>query len=190
MDTLNDPSPQSGYSHPLQVADLPKNRVRVFSLDLDPKELALIAQELGIIELRKMRFEGELAYNDQGEIVLSADLGITATQACVVTLEPVKTRIDEKITRRFSPQIVEREEEHQMLEDEDENIDPLGSVIDLGLVLTESIALNLQDFPRVEGAELSQKTFAEPGIVPLQDEDTKPFASLAALKEKLDKGDG
>lgn len=178
-------SQEPGFSHPLMVADLPKNRARTFDLDLSDGDLAVIVDDLGILDLAKLRFTGEIAFNDQGEAEVTADLGVTATQACVVTLEPVKTRIDEKITRRFSPHMEPRADEYQMLEDEDENVDPLTDVIDLGLILTESIALNLPDFPRVEGAELSQTTFAEDGVTPLEDEDTKPFASLAALKDKL-----
>lgn len=185
MSQSSETSQEPGYSHPLEVAALPKNRTRKFNLELTSEELAALAGDLDILGLSKLRFCGEIAYNDQGEIVVEADLGVTASQACVVTLNPVKTRIDEAITRRFTPNWQVKEEDHQMLEEDDENVDPLGDVIDLGLILTEGIALNLPDFPRSEGAELKQKTFAEPGVEPLQDEDTKPFASLAALKDKL-----
>ena len=189
MSTPTEISQINRFSHPLDVADLPKNRERTFDLKLTADDIAMIVDELGVLSLSKLRFSGEIAFNDQGEAVLTADLGVSATQACVVTLEPVKTRIDKAVIRRFSPNIEPKEEDHQMLEEDDENVDPLGDVIDLGKVLSESIALNLPDFPRAEGAELSQKTFAEPGVEPLEDEDTKPFASLAALKDKLSSGD-
>ncbi len=178
---------QLGYSHAIDVSDLPKNRTRRFALNLDETELAALADDLRILGVKKLKFEGEIAYNDQGEVVVRADLGATATQACVVTLEPVRTRIDEEIVRRFSPDLEALSEVGQMLPEEDENVDPLGDVIDLGLVLVESIALNLPDFPRVDGAELKQRVFAEPGVAPLTDEDAKPFAGLAALKDKLSK---
>jgi len=176
---------EEGFSHPLVVAELPKNRARTFKLKPGSDDLAKLVEVLGILGLSKVRFEGEIAFNDQGEAVLTADLGASASQACVVTLEPVKTRIDTQVIRRFSPHMETRPEEYQMLEDEDENVDPLGDIIDLGAVLSEGIALNLPDFPRSEGAALEQQTFAEPGVTPLEDEDTKPFASLAALKDKL-----
>ncbi len=188
MSTSDENAVFEGFSHPLAVADLPKNRARSFKLDLGGDEVAAIVKALGISGLSKLRFEGELAFNDQGELVLTADLGASATQACVVSLEPVKTRIDTEVIRRFSPHMESRPEEYQMLEDEDENVDPLDDIIDLGAVLSEAIALNLPDFPRSKDAELAQKTFTEPGVTPLEDEDTKPFASLAALKDKLKSG--
>jgi len=184
-EALRDP----GFSYPLKVADLPKNAPRGFSLELTAQDLESIAKDLGILDLKKLRFEGALAFNGQGEVVVTADLGVSAVQACVVTLEPVKSRIDEQITRRFSPHLEPAGDDHQMLPDDDENVDALGDIIDLGAILIESIALNLPDFPRAEGAELEQKTFAEPGVIALEDEDTKPFASLAALKDKLSSDD-
>jgi hypothetical protein len=36
---------------------------------------------------------------------------------------------------------------------------------------------------------LGQITVAEEGITPLEDEDTKPFAGLAALRDKMEKGE-
>ena len=189
MSTPTKDSTAPGFSHPIAVADLPKNRAREFALELTSKDLATISADLDILDLKKLKFLGELAYNDQGEVVLNANLGATATQACVITLEPVRTRIDAQITSRFSPHLDQTEEEQQMLPEDDENIDPLEQAIDLGLVLTEAIALNLPDFPRSEGAELAQRTFAEPGVTPLENKDTKPFASLAALKDKLSSDD-
>lgn len=174
-----------GYTHEITVSDLPKNRAFSFNLTPDAAELTLLAEDLDIPNIQKLRFEGTLEFNDTGTLTLLADLGATVTQSCVVSLEPVKTRIDTEITRRFVPDLDITEEEHQMLPDDDENTDPLMPQIDLGLVLLESVALNLPDFPRIPGAELKQKTFTAPGVTPLTDEDAKPFASLAALKDKL-----
>jgi len=173
------------FKHEILVADLPKNRPYDFELSPKPKDLKALAAELDILDVSKLRFNGTLEFSDLGELKLTADLGVSVTQACVVSLEPVKSRIDEAITRRFIKLDDEFEEERQMLPEEDENTDPMTSVIDLGLVMLESIALNLPDFPRIEGAELKQKTFTEAGAIPMTDEDTKPFAGLAALKDKL-----
>ncbi len=41
-------------------------------------------------------------------------------------------------------------------------------------------------YPRADGAELGEAVFAEDGAEPLSDEDVKPFAGLAALRDKLD----
>ncbi len=170
----------------LVVNDLPKARPFIFQLA--PKEDAMdqTAEALGILGVRKLRFSGEIEFNAHGEVVVTADLGVTVTQECVVTLEPVRTRIDAPVVRRFSPDMPDVSEDHQLLEDEDENLEPLGDEIDLRGIMVEAIALNLPDFPRVEGAELKQRTFAAPGVTPMEDEDAKPFAGLAALKAELE----
>ncbi|MCX8227096.1 MAG: DUF177 domain-containing protein, partial [Sulfitobacter sp.] len=36
------------------------------------------------------------------------------------------------------------------------------------------------------GAELGQAVYAEPGVAPMTDEDARPFAGLAQLREKLE----
>lgn len=177
----------SDSEHILVVSNLPKKKSHVFQIEPSTSELDALAAELDVLGLKKLRFAGQVKFNDFGELVLTADLGVTATQECVVSLEPVRTRIDTKVTRRFSPDYEPAGEDRQMLEDEDENIDPLTETIDLGEILSESIALNLPDFPRAEGAALKQNTFAAKGVVPLEDEDTKPFAGLAALKDKIEK---
>ena len=68
---------------------------------------------------------------------------------------------------------------------EDDSIEPLRAEIDLGAILEESLALNLPAYPRKEGTEAGQMAFTEPGKTPLTDEDVKPFAGLADLRDKL-----
>ena len=68
---------------------------------------------------------------------------------------------------------------------EDDTIEPLGTEIDFGSILVEALALALPDYPRKDEAELENATFAAPGITALKDEDLKPFAGLAGLRDKL-----
>lgn len=184
------PATTGAFSVPLAVSDLPRNRPHDFDISAEQNVLDAAAQELSILGLRKLRFSGTLEAEDNGDFVLNGSLGVTATQACVVSLEPVRTRIECDVTRRFTKVEEITEDEYQMRPEDDENTDPLTDIIDLGAVATETIALNLPDFPRAETASLEQNTFAPPGVTPLSDEDTKPFAGLAALKDKLSSDDG
>ena len=70
-------------------------------------------------------------------------------------------------------------------DDGNDEAEPLRSEIDLGEILVEALSLGLPDYPRADGAALEQAVFTEPGLTPMTDQDTKPFASLAALKDKL-----
>lgn len=171
----------------IRVADLSARRPVTFDLAPDAAELATIAADLGLLGLRKLRLRGTLTAEGRADWRLQAELGATVTQSCVVTLDPVQTRLDEKITRRFSPDAaLDLPEPGAEIEiPEDDTLEPLGSEIDLGLVMTEALALALPPYPRSAGAELGSLTVAQEGVAPMQDEETKPFAALARLRDKL-----
>ena len=68
---------------------------------------------------------------------------------------------------------------------EDDTAEPLGDIIDLQGVMIEELALALPAWPRSEGAGIGSVTVTEPGQTPLTEEAMKPFAGLAALRDKL-----
>jgi len=171
----------------LRVADLPQNRPAPFTLVPDAAALRAIAQELGVDALRKLRFEGEITARGKRDWRLTGKLGFTVVQPCVVTLEPVTSRIDTKVERLFLANLPTPEAaEVEMTEDD--NVDELGETIDPHVVMVESVALNLPQYPRKPGAELGQHIHAEPGTAPMTDEDTRPFAGLADLMTPDKKG--
>lgn len=178
----DDPSPQTV----LRVATLSQRRSHDFDIAPTRQACAEIARDLGLTELRKLRFKGALLAVDGADWQLDARLGATVVQPCVVTLAPVSTRIDTQVNRRFVANWVEPEAAEEVEMPEDVSTEKLGSMIDLGAVMREALALALPDYPRSPGAALEQSTFAAEGVTPLRDEDTKPFAGLASLKKKLE----
>jgi uncharacterized metal-binding protein YceD (DUF177 family) len=174
----------------IRVADLSTRRPVTFDLVPDTAQTEAISAELDLLGLRKLRLRGTLSAEGRKDWLLQADLGATVIQPCVVTLEPVQTRIDEKVTRRFSPEAdldpVEPGAEIEM--PEDDTFEPLGAEIDLSRVMIEALALALPAYPRRDGAKLGSLAIAEEGVAPLQDEETKPFAALASLRDKLQEG--
>ena len=106
-------------------------------------------------------------------------------QDCVVTLEPVVTRIDEEVVRRYlaeapppGPGEVEMPE--------DDTVEALPASVDLVEVMLEALALALPPYPRAPGAELGPVLASEPGAEPLTDEAARPFAGL---RDALKRGD-
>lgn len=186
-----DTSPDFTDQTKLTVSRLKQSQSYTFSLRLSAEQAAEMAGELDVTRLRKTTLIGSLSPIGAADWLLEAKLGATVEQPCVVTLDPVSTRIDEPVLRRFTPDMPEPEDG---LEDEevemttDENLEPLGHDISLIHVLREALALALPPYPRKDDAALDATVFAEPGTAPLTDEDTKPFAGLAALKDKLEKG--
>jgi uncharacterized metal-binding protein YceD (DUF177 family) len=149
-----------------------------FEISPDPAEAVALARLLGAQAVRKLRFAGRLLPLAKGGWQLEAQLGATVVQTCVVSLEPVTTRIDEPVRRAFLPGGTTMAEV-VVSPDEDDELEPLGDRIDLGRVATEALALALPAYPRKEGATLA------PGLDTDEDDVPRPFAALAALRGKL-----
>jgi uncharacterized metal-binding protein YceD (DUF177 family) len=147
-------------------------------------EAAAIARLLGARAVRKMRLRGRLTAIGGGWR-LDAWLGATVVQTCVVSLDPVTTRIDQPVRRTWLPVTGPRPAELVVEPDEDDEVEPLGERIDLGLVATEALALALPPYPRKPGARLGPTAMAGRGVA---GEEPKPFAGLAALRGKPGKG--
>lgn len=190
VDDANSDSPPI-WSHPVRVADLARKREITFDLQPSPEVRAAIAVDLGLSALKKMRMKGKVAALGRHDWRLTAEIGATFVQPCVVTLDPVTTRIDEIVERNFLKEMPEYEagSETEMLEDESSEL--LGPEIDLGAVMVEALALAIPLFPRSDGSEMADLRITEPGKTPLTDEETKPFAALGQLRDKLagDAGD-
>lgn len=174
----------------LRVSELPKGTTLAFDIVPDEDERGRMAEELGVLGLRKVAFHGTLAPLGKRDWRLEARLGATASQECVATLDPVTTRIDTRIVRRFLAEMPLAEEMEPTPEDgiempEDDTEEPLGEVIDLSRVLTEALALALPDYPRKADAAPADTLAAPPGQAPLDDAAVKPFAGLAGLRAKM-----
>ncbi|SNS73878.1 YceD family protein [Tropicimonas sediminicola] len=169
----------------LRLSRLPTTRPTPFKIVPDAEAMANLAGELDLIDLRKLRLEGQMFPDGPRDWRLEARLGATVVQPCSVTLAPVTTRIEAPVVRRYTADYsVSDEAEAEM--PEDDSLEPLPEVLDLDAVLAEALALALPDFPRADGAELGEAVFAAPDTQPLRDEDVKPFAGLADLKKRLE----
>jgi len=178
-------------STPLRVSDLTPNRPNEFDLRPEAEARAAIAEALDISGLRKLRFQGAIRADAGQDWLLEATLGATVVQPCVVTLEPVTTRLDLEVRRRYmvAPPEAEIDEDGEALMPEDDTIEALGPTIDPAAVMIEALALNLPLYPRAAGADLGDAVFAGPGVAPMRDEDARPFAGLAGLRDALGEKD-
>ncbi|MDK3073099.1 DUF177 domain-containing protein [Sedimentitalea sp. JM2-8] len=170
----------------LRVADLSQNASTPFDLRPDPAALKSIADDLGLSGLRKLRFTGEIAAQGSKDWLLTGRLGATVVQPCIVTLDPVTSRIDTDVRRLYLAEMPEIDAEEIEMP-EDDTLERLGSFIDPGEVMVEALSLALPLYPRKDGAGLDESVFAEPGVQPMRDEDARPFAGLASLRDSLKK---
>lgn len=171
---------------PFAVRGLSPKKPTRFDLKATPAERAQIAVSLGITAVLWFRLHGAFHPVGRRDVRLEATLEAEVEQPCGITLAPVRTKLTEQVTRLY---LAEWQEptgtEIEIAADDD--AEPLPDVIDVAVVGIEALLLALPPYPRAPGAELGAVVHAEPGTEALTDEAIRPFASLAALKDKLGK---
>jgi uncharacterized metal-binding protein YceD (DUF177 family) len=170
----------------MRLTELTTGRPTTFTLEPTAAERKAVAQALGIVALKKLKFEGTLTPQGRTDWALQAKLGATVVQECVVSLDPVTTRIDEQVNRDYMKEIPEIDAAELEMS-QDDTIDPLPEFLDLAQVMIEALSLTLPPYPRSKDAELGAIAVTAPGITPMTDDDAKPFAGLGALRESLEK---
>ena len=149
-------------------------------------ERRAIASRFGLISLDYLSANGTLDILEPGcgarlDIVVNADV----VQACVVTLEPVTSHIEDRLVIRFEP-CDEAEGgtrvEAEILVDigDQENTEPLPeNGIDVGEAVAECLGLALDPYPRSQEADSALDAIK--GGAEKQDR-ISPFAALEQLK--------
>ena len=173
------------WSAPVRISDLRSDRPVEFACAPDAAQRRQLCDLLGISDLRKLRFAGQIVAAGQSDWRISGTLGATVVQPCVVTLEPVTTRIDEPVVRYFTNGLAEPDPGSETEIPSDETREPLGAFVDPGRVMVEALALAIPAYPRAEGANLAERQFSGPGKEPMSDEKARPFAGLADMRRKL-----
>lgn len=171
----------------LRVSGLSQNAATPFELRPSKARLAELVTELDLLGLRKLSFVGEISALGAADWQLDATLGATVVQPCAVTVEPVTTRIDVPVRRIYQKDFIEVDAPEAEIP-EDDAVEALSQWIDPAEVMIEALVLNLPLYPRAPDAQLGAFNVSEPGVQPMTDEDARPFAGLAALKDQL-KGD-
>lgn len=165
----------------LRLTSLSRAAAQPFDLRPDAAECAAIASDAGLSDLRKLRLHGTLHPVGVRDWDLVATLGATLTQPCVVTLAPVRTRIDEPVVRRFRSS-ADSDDATGEVEMPDDTLDPLPDTVNLLDIIAEAVGLAAPAYPRAAGVELPETVVTAPGAAPLTAGAAHPFAALAKLR--------
>ena len=149
-------------------------------LDLvaDEGERREVAKRLGLPTIECLDAHVTLTRN--GDIVRAEGrLAAALDQSCVVTGDPVAAHVDEPFALIFmpEPQAHRPDEEIELGEEECDIVFYDGAAIDLGTAIADTLALNLDPYPRSAGADAALK---EAGV--LSEAEASPFAALAKLR--------
>ena len=154
--------------------------------EVGPEDRHELARMLDILSCGALKVSYKLAPLKADRFRLTGSLDAKVTQACVVTLEPVPSVLEERFAIELYPAPeapaapVGKEEEQEVLSTPD--VEPFeNGRIDVGALVYELLSASLDPYPRKEGVEfdwVDPKTAADPGAV-------SPFAALAKLKPKV-----
>lgn len=156
---------------------------RKYEFNADEETLALLTQNSPASSVTK--FEGHIDMRPiRGGMEAKGKLKAVLQQPCVVTLEPVDEQIDVSIERIYlrgeEPEldVTANGEVFVDLEASADNEWFDSDKIDLSDFIYEQFLLNLDPYPKQEGAQMPDvKDDDDPG-------EKSPFAALAALKQK------
>lgn len=144
------------FSREIEIARVPVGG-RPFAIAAEASERVALARRLGLERIDRLRAEGTLL-RTPGEplLVLEGRLEAEVTQRCVVTLEPVASRLEVELHRIFALGRAPQEDEIVVdpLREEPEPLE--GEVLDLGEIAAEELALAVDPYPRAPGAGLAE----------------------------------
>jgi hypothetical protein len=148
-----------------------------------PDELARIARALDLVACASLSADYALMPFPDGRYRVSGTLRAEIEQACVVTLEPVRSSIDEPFEVTFWPEeeMPAPQSGELVMDDEPEPEPMVAGQIAVGRVVFECLAAAIDPFPRQPDAKLELGA-AAPEATP--DPSASPFAVLASIKAK------
>jgi hypothetical protein len=150
----------SEFCRPVEVATLGEGERRI-AFAATPEEREMLAKRFGILAVDDLSGEALVQAIGGGGARARVTFTSTVVQASVVTLEPVRDRIDEAFEVDFLPAA----ESVATGSFEEEDVDPAaaeppGEVIDgwfdLGGMVAEYLALSMDQYPRAEGEEFGE----------------------------------
>ncbi len=173
----------------VRFSELNQSKPFDFHLIISNQKVVEFVKRLDLLSIKKVSLVGILTPLSINEWILKAELRATVKQKCVISFKPVQTIVCETINRTFSPSALqttfEADDDGTSPVIFDDTLHELNDHIDLAEIIFEELTLILPLYPKIEGAKLGSYSVTEPGAKPLTEENTKPFAKLSELKDKL-----
>ncbi|MEE8320593.1 MAG: DUF177 domain-containing protein [Gammaproteobacteria bacterium] len=171
-------------SHIFKTDEISSNSVSG-SLEVSAQDCTAIAKVLDLLSLNSMRMDFNLQRSGRGRFKLNAHLLADVTQSCVLTLEPIESKVDEEFSIEFWPpedvEQLESEAEEAGMDVPLDGPEPiLEERIDVGQMAYEHFAAALDPYPRKPDSSFDWK---DPQAGPDSEDINKPFAELARLKD-------
>lgn len=151
-------------------------------ISADDAERTALSRRFGLKAIEKLEAVYHLRRDAQG-VVARGHLSARLTQRCVVTGDPLPAKVEQDFAIRFVPELAAQgEDEVELTEDECDTVFYSGGMIDLGEAAAETMALELDPYPRSTRAA---DVLREAGVK--SEDEATPVNALAGLKDLLAK---
>ncbi len=146
------------------------------------QERAALAKRFGLKALDMLQGRVTARRPGHGPLIrIEGHFVADVVQTCVVTLEPVRNRVEESFVQLFTLEPWDEEREVVISPHDEDAPEPLtGESIDLGEVVAEQLALALDPYPRAPGVAFEGASFGGAE----ESEESHPFAVLRELKRR------
>lgn len=156
----NNDSGETPFSYHVKVGHISANPVEVH-VEADKRELAGLAELWDVLSVEKLEADLKISRWKRDGVRIKGDVRAKIVQACVVTLEPVESEINENFEHIFVPEDSKLArapsmDAGEMVLDPDGPDIPetfTGDTIDAGAVVAEFAALAIDPYPRKPGVE-------------------------------------
>lgn len=164
--------PEHPWHVPVAVDEVPEAGLHR-EIEAPAEVRADIARLAGLRELPRLSAVFDLSRRGAG-VQVAGTVRAAVGQTCVVTLEPLESRVEEPVDVLFTPQVAEGSVD---VDADEEPPEPLiGGKVDLGAIATEFLLLGIDPYPRKPGAQFAAPQADTGGA--------HPFAALEALKKR------
>ncbi len=163
------------FSRPIPLAEIDRRPVtrRIEAL---PAEESALAARLGVEMLSGLKAEVTVAKR-RGVVSVTGLFEVRLCQACVVTLEPFTAILQGEIDETYTE--VDDMDEAGEVEIDIETPEPLaGDILDVGEVVVQCLALEIDPHPRAPEADLASLEAPELDAI----DPAGPFAALGKLR--------
>ena len=148
-------NPDIEWSRPVQINDISEQQAMNKSIKADKDEEKALAERFDLLELSNLEADLTLKREMAGHMIrVDGHFKVDVVQKCVVTLEPVPDHLDANFEAFFTdvkpPTPIMGEVEIREESEEPEFVQ--NGVIDMGELVAQYIALELDPYPRKEGA--------------------------------------
>ena len=160
------------FNRPVDVVRLGPDGAS-YDIAASAEERAALARRFDLLALDHLSAQVTLKPVAGGFYRLAATLEAALTQACVATLEPVTSRVEETFSLLYGALEAQKE---VLLDGESETVEPLeGGMIDIGEAVAQQLSLAIDPFPRAADAPSQTDAAASSPL-------DSPFAVLAKLR--------